>query len=240
MSAIIECENRIAEIYRDKEKERGAIQQSIAEAEEAIAAHDRELEEAICRGDEEAYSRIRKAREATLDSLEVRKRRLSQLDDKALITREEYESLVSGIMGECRRITEANKQTIAGLASQIGEIGESEKRILQRANIALHELQENVYKNEDRPRFPNGNLYPNTEKRINDYSVCEYARVVTGSGYYAMFKGLDTTGPQPVVLSSEESRRKHLESLPEEMRERMLKAEEREKKARKGGVYGIW
>ncbi len=240
MSAIIECENRIAEIYRDREKERGAIKQSIAEAEEAIAAHDRELEEAICRGDEEAYSQIRKAREATLDALEMRKRRLSQLENKALITREEYESLVNGIMGECRRITEANKQTIAGLASQIGEIGESEKHILQRANMALHELQENVYRNEDRPKLPSGKPDPRSEKRINDYSVCEYARVITGSGYYARFRGEDTTGPRPVVLSSEESRRKHLESLPEELRERMLKAEEREEKAKKGGVYGIW
>ena len=143
------AEKRINEILAARKAELDGMDELIREAQEAYEAAREAMDAATDAGDVEAFKRAREAFEDASTALMIHENRLEKLKHGALISKEEYESLVRDIYTEVGAL---DSQTLETLCTQAEAMEAEGKELLTagtRANDVLRRLQYDVYRLSD-------------------------------------------------------------------------------------------
>lgn len=173
--------NKILEGVAPQIEECGA---KIAAAEAAVSQSDKDMNEALRSGDDVAYMAAKEKKEKAEASLNAVSARMDFLKKGPLISAEEYESMVSGILGEMNEANDRDKREAVKLCEKLLVIIDRNLNMIEEGNALLHRLQFDVYRGADIPKRPDGEFvldyFGRRDKQFFDRNP------LFGWGYYAL------------------------------------------------------
>lgn len=128
----------------------------LAEADAEVVKNDKIMGEALVSGDDVAYIEAKEKRDKAEASYQVATSRLNILTRGPLISKEEYESMVSGILSEMGEANDRDKKEAVKLCEKLIAITDRNLSMIEEGNALLHRLQFDVYRGADVPRNPDG------------------------------------------------------------------------------------
>ena len=128
----------------------------IAAAETAVSQSDKDMSEALVSGDDVAYMVAKEKRDKAEASLNMASARMDVLRKGPLISAEEYESMVSGILDKMSEANDRDKREAVKLCEKLIAITDRNLSMIEEGNALLHRLQFDVYRGADVPRNPDG------------------------------------------------------------------------------------
>ena len=140
----------INKILADRKREIEDLAELVEQDDEAIAKANEEMEAATASGNVKDYQAAKASRRDALDAKEMHESRLKTLNEKPLITKEEYEKTVAGILTEVAAQDDKTKQKLAILSDQMHAEGLALDKAIEEANETLKRLQHDVYRDADR------------------------------------------------------------------------------------------
>lgn len=186
-----EAKKRIEEIEANRKKGLEELETLKEENESQIAEANKKMEEATEAGDLEAYQKAKAELRNALDAKEMYNKRYNAFLDKALITKAEYNKLVTGILEECAALDNKAKEKLAALANQMLEIGLELQETFNGSNHILAKLQHDIYKDEDRTKNAKGvvmNL-SHERKAYTNYDTVAWAKAAAKHYSYEKYTG---------------------------------------------------
>ena len=193
LKAVEEIRTRSAEIFTRHEAALARIDKEIAEASEAI----RKAEEARAKAKEEhnetefikASEDLDKAR----NSKQIRENWRRDTEREELISKEEYLELVKKAQEEIKEVAAVYQEYFIKMADQTFNKSDELLEMIRETNSALSLLQNDLYRNQDRRKGPNGNmLFLNQETKQVDpriWTIAEYGRTLGMSYFYKEVTG---------------------------------------------------
>lgn len=149
-------EDRINKILEGLEANKSECGANIAAAEADVRKADADMDEALRAGNDAAYSKAKENKDKVENSLRVARGRLDILSRGPLISKEEYESMVSGILSEMGEANDRDKKEAVKLCEKLISIAHRNLTMIEEGNALLHKLQFDVYRGDDIPKRPNG------------------------------------------------------------------------------------
>ena len=149
-------EDRINKILAGVEANVEECKSRLAEADAEVVKNDKIMGEALVSGDDVAYIEAKEKRDKAEASYQAATARLNTLTRGPLISKEEYESMVSGILSEMGEANDRDKKEAVKLCEKLIAITDRNLNMIEEGNALLHRLQFDVYRGADVPRNPDG------------------------------------------------------------------------------------
>ena len=149
-------EARINEVLAGVEAQVAECRTKIDKADADMNKAESDMNEALRSGDDVAYMEAKEKRDRAEVSLNVATARLNTLTRGPLISKEEYESMVSGILSEMGEANDRDKREAVKLCEKLIAITNRNLNMIEEGNALLHRLQFDVYRGADVPRNPDG------------------------------------------------------------------------------------
>ena len=156
--ALTEAEKKITQILTKRETETNDIKKQIEETAEAINKLSEEMEKAKQSGEVERYKEFLRKFRDNQDIKEMYSERLHELEEKPLITKEQYEAIVSDIKAKFSIKEDEANEKLYMLSEEMKKISEEMTEISSRSNKVLQKLQHDVYRDADRTRSIYGHI----------------------------------------------------------------------------------
>lgn len=148
---------RVDEALKDAAKSREETAKALTALNEKNAAEESAMNEALTSGNIEGYQQHKAALDAVKDIKAAHEKRAEILEHKELITEAEYNEMVSAIMDEARKECEKAEKLIVSHINNAIKVGAQLCEAYDDAEKVLRILQNDVYRNADRPHDNNGN-----------------------------------------------------------------------------------
>ena len=117
-------------------------------------------------------------------SLEVATGRMSILNNGPLISKEEYESMASGILDKMSEANDRDKREAVKLCEKLIAITDRNLNMIEEGNALLHRLQYDVYRGADVPRRPDGEFVLDFSGRMSKQFIDKNS--LFGWAHYAL------------------------------------------------------
>lgn len=188
--AITEVVNRIKKITADRVAETADLEERVEVAKQQQRAANEAMDEATDVVDLESYQKAKKDRRYAGDAIEMYSKRLDALENKPLISKEEYEAGVDKIMAALEEVSADAKKCIVEHMEQIRIIAAECTAEITNGNEVLHKWQHEIYGDKAEQILANGNSIhlDSLEKKFTDFSVPQFANYVLDSNFYKNFK----------------------------------------------------
>ena len=149
------------------------------------------MAEATNSGDLKAYQEAKGKRRDSEDSKEMHETRLDFLNNKALITKEEYEKSCAEIFSEIADLELESKKKLAKLSEQMEAVSLDLKTATSRANEVLHIFQHDVYRDADRSHNYKGEVreLASETKSINKSDTINWGMAGVKNQQYELITG---------------------------------------------------
>lgn len=191
LKELAKVESMINQVLADRETQLAVIQEEGVKLEQSFQLAKNEMQTAIESINVEAYKKAKEDYEKKLIEKELYERRLTDLNTKPLISKEEYENAVIKIITEMESVDEHARGEICRLSEEMNDVAIDLENKQDRANKALYNLQEVIYRGADRSRDRNGNImYLTVEsKRINKAPTIDWGKKGVNCGHYKRYTG---------------------------------------------------
>ena len=146
------------------------LQKSIEKESADISTANNAMEEATAAGDVVAYRKAKENRQSAADAKEMHEKMLNNLKKNPLISKEEYEEMVSSVFTEMNSVNDHARAELAELSEKMAAISADIKESEQRANTLLQTLQNTIYRGHDRRRDEKGEImwhFPMDDKKLD-------------------------------------------------------------------------
>ena len=177
-------EDRINKILEGLEANKSECGANIAAAEADVRKADADMDEALRAGNDAAYSKAKENKDKAENSLRVARGRLDILSRGPLISKEEYESVASGILSEMGEANDRDKKEAVKLCEKLIAIVDRNLTMIEEGNALLHKLQFDVYRGADIPRRPDGEFVLDFSGRLTKQFIDKNS--LFGWAYYAL------------------------------------------------------
>ena len=144
------------DLLTDAEKGRQETAGTIASLAEKIATEEREAKAELQRVNVEKYQQHKAALDAAKDIKAAHEERAEIIKGKALITAEEYDEMVNAIIDEAKAQRLKAIKDIVNYINKAAEVGADLCEAYTDADEVLGVLQNDIYRNADRPHDSNG------------------------------------------------------------------------------------
>lgn len=181
--AVTETDKKITQILTQRETETGDIKKQIEEVTENINKLNTDLEKARKSGETESYKEVLKNIRDNQDTLKMHNERLTELEEKPLITPGEYEALVSDIRVSFSMAEDEANEKLYKLSKEMEKVADEMTELLDRSNKTLRRLQHDVYRDADRKRTIYGYIC-DSPISINKNSTIYWGKVPTQTQPY--------------------------------------------------------
>lgn len=171
ITAIESVENRIEEITSTIKEKLAKLDSERAEAADKIRAAEAAAETAIREEDEAAYLVARREIAEEQHRIEYLDRQTKRISEGALITLEEYDDGILGILQEMHAHQADAEQELDKIADIADKAYQEFNALFVRANEALQAWQREAYRYEDLPKDKNGRHVPTRPKSYRDQSM---------------------------------------------------------------------
>lgn len=172
-----------------------AVDETTASVEAAKANKEKaekQAEKALSNGNVDEYQKAQKAIEKADATIYVHSNLLNKLKEEPIISRAEYESMVSDVLAELNKTVTEDRKKVIALIDQIAEIAQKEKETVDYGNVLLKKLQHDLYRDQDcttvdRNGYKRHDSYK--EKRFKDLEVRYLADAILQDQRYKKFGG---------------------------------------------------
>ena len=151
-------EARINEVLAGVEAQVAECRTKIDKADADMNKAESDMNEALRSGDDVAYTEAKEERDRAEVSLNVATARLNTLTRGPLISKEEYESMVSEILSKMGEANDRDKKEAVKLCEKLLTIANRNLSMIEEGDKLLHKLQYDVYRAADIPRDKSGEL----------------------------------------------------------------------------------
>ena len=145
-SKVEHLEKRIESILKNREDELTELRNSVVADRQKAEEAGKALEAATAANNFVAYRKAKAEREMAADLAALHEARTRMLEEKELVSGEEYATVRDAVLEEVSAILAASKAKAAGLLADLESIAESDRAIIARANNALRKWQETIYR----------------------------------------------------------------------------------------------
>lgn len=181
-------EKKVLELDERRKLEISDLEVSIEKHKKAMEQADNASADAYAKADLLGYHKAQDEHRAEYDAVCMLSDKLNNLKRQQYLTKAEYESMVSEIMGELDAVTAEGNKKLCGLIEQMKPIMEETEEAIKRGNELLTILQRDLYKDPKYLGTPEM-ARCSYEKRYRNHSVSDYASEQLGSYYYKNMKG---------------------------------------------------
>lgn len=176
------AEAKAKKILNDRETEINDITKQISDAEVAMVTAKKEMELATNKSDLIAYKKSKQQYSDAQISTEMYSKRLDALENKPLISKDDYDKLIDSIFDEMDEALDETEAQFIKLFSSAHEISKELMSAGEKANEIIKMIQSNVYKDADRLRAANGTIVDRQKEFSKHYDTCRWGD--TGYKYY--------------------------------------------------------
>lgn len=191
---LFDTESRIAAILEERTAETIDREAKLSKAETDKAAATRRMEEATRTGDEKAYRKAKEERNIAADAAEMYQARIDALNNKPLVSEEEYSETAAAIIAECEKYCEERKAQVLQLFDKMKQITIETRDTIRHTNKVLHEWQHTINRGADIRHYANGGPMVQDEKRINNRELEIFIDSILSEQSYRQLVGLPTFG----------------------------------------------
>lgn len=172
-----ETETRINGILQNRDEKIVTLQAKLEKAREALQAAEKEAAASTEAEDVKAYQKAKADRADAAAAAELFERRISDLKDKPLISKGEYEKTVADLMNAITTEDNAAREKIAASINTIQQLGNELNASIKYGNELLHQLQHDVFKDPAEMICANGNAVhiSSLEKEYKDFAAVRLA-----------------------------------------------------------------
>ena len=140
-----QMEKRIESILKNREEELTALRNSVTADRQKAEDAGKALEAATAANDIDAYRKAKAEKEMAADLAALHEARTRMLEEKELVTEEEYISVRDSVLDEVSALVAANNAKAARLLAELESIAANDQTIIDRANNALLRWQKDIY-----------------------------------------------------------------------------------------------
>lgn len=193
IKSVKEMESRSKEILRRRESDIADREEKLEAAKKAEATAQAAAEAAVVSGDKDAYHAAQMDIGWAKESIDMCTKRLHDLKEEALVSKEEYETKVAAVFADVNAKIAEEKAQIVALVGEMQKIAAADKAMRDRADAVLQEWQETIYRYADAKdkvyMKAYGEVSPHDKKEIKDNSVSEFVSIVLGLPVYSTISG---------------------------------------------------
>ena len=108
-----------------------------------------------------------------------------------MISRAEYESMVSDVLAAIAETVDGYKADIVALVDKMADIRDAESEVLNRGNTLLKKLQHDLYRDADRTRDQAGRMMnlQHENKRFDDFNIPSLVNSTLNNDCYTKIGG---------------------------------------------------
>lgn len=192
-------EARINEVLAGVEAQKAECRTKIDKADADMNKAESDMNEALRSGDDVAYISAKEERDRAEASLNVATARLNTFTRGPLISKEEYESMVSGILSKMGEANDRDKREAVKLCEKLIAITDRNLSMIEEGNALLHRLQYDVYRGADIPRNKNtGEFVLDFSGRLSKQFIDKNS--LFGWAYYALKNCVQYTALRDSVI----------------------------------------
>jgi len=155
MKTLNEIQTYLTEKTAENKKEVAATKENIRKTEQTIQKANEELIVAETEVDVERYNKAKDTIWAANHAKELYQKQLDKLKCEPLISKSEYNKLLTQITPAANTIHEEQNERAAVLISELRNISKESVQTQDQANKLMHQLQREIYK-EPKGKIPNG------------------------------------------------------------------------------------
>lgn len=172
---IKEINKHAKELLKAAEEEREAIQNEINLLSNEISNKEKEIDNNIFTGSETDFKSNSKALEDLKAQREFKILRVEQIGNKQIITQEDYNKMINGVMDEFKKEMDVLTTQLVAKSEEMAEIGAKLEELAEFTNNTLELIQHDLYKDRDRQKI-NGHTIGGIDKKTVDRSIYTFIR----------------------------------------------------------------
>ena len=169
------------------QKEVAGYRERIEALHTTIQGAENAMVEATNNVDAAAYGKAKQVKTSAADELEMLEKRLAQVEEQPMITREEYEKMRAALREEYDKDLEKYRKKIAPIVKEVVKMGEESSAYIERIDAMRLKLQREVMKISG--QYPYGKevkpedqwKYNTANDIIDSYPVTWFATTVKGT-----------------------------------------------------------
>lgn len=186
-SKIDYLDNLIKTILENRKNELSVLTEAVTAGKQKMEDANRAIETATTAADLEGFRKAKAERELAADVIALNEARIKMLEEKELVSREEYETVLTSVVDEVGTLLAANRAKAANLLAELESIAQNDSEIINRVNPLLRKWQVEIYHDPDLMR--NGNLIEEKIKRCKLSPVTTYVYQTNGRNDYREIVG---------------------------------------------------
>ena len=177
--------DQIEKILTNSQSEIETCSGKIEAAKKEVEKAEADMSAALLSGNDTAYIAAKKDRDNAEESLRMFTDRMDVLANGPLISAEQYNSMVTEIMGAIEKANTADKKEAAKLCEKLIALAKKNLAMIEDGNATLHSLQYDVYRGDDIPKRSNGEFVLDFSGRRDKQFVDNNS--LFGWAHYALF-----------------------------------------------------
>lgn len=163
------------------------LQKLIENDDAAIEAAEVAAMQATDKSDLEAFQAAKRDKQNAIDAKEMHTNLRATLCKKPLIAKSDYDATIAAIYEEAHADEAEAIAELAELTERMSKIADGLEALRLRANHALHRVQNDVYRNADRPRSERGTLLATGEKKVSFEGCYKWGKAATDTIGYKQY-----------------------------------------------------
>lgn len=188
LKTVTDAQKYMEKIIKDRNRDAGQAAEMIEAEGKKIIELDARMEAAAVSGNHEAFKKAKQEKQEAVEAKEMYERQLAALNEKPLISDEEYRRMVNGIFKDFNTRNAAAKDNLFRLSKEMLSIAKEMQTAINEANEVLYHLQHDLYHDADRLKGKNGACYnPSDKKEIKDYSAMRWGESATKNTWYQQY-----------------------------------------------------
>ena len=172
---IKEINKHANELLRVAEEEREAIQNEINLLSNEISNKEKEIDNNIFTGSETDFKNNSKTLEDLKAQRDFKTLRAEQIKNKQLLTQEDYNKMINGVMAEFKKEMEVLTTQLVAKSEEMAEIGAKLEELAEYTNNTLDLIQHDLYRDCDRQKIK-GHTIGELDKKTVDKSIYTFIR----------------------------------------------------------------
>lgn len=181
MTTLNELHNKVNDMMEDNKNELIECKLKIKELEETYRLAEKELAIAEKEVDPEKYTKVKEDMWVANHTKELYIKQLEKLENDSLLSKEEYEKLLTDITLAANTIHEEQNDKAAELIAELIIISRESSEVYNMANNIIKTLQYDVYKDKDALVSASGNIVTQPRKYDKQDTVHNF--------YYSKLQG---------------------------------------------------
>lgn len=172
-SKIAEAQELIEKLRTEQGNEIRKARESLTAAKELLHNANDAMTEAYAKADVKTYHKAQDDIRSAQDAISMYEAKLTELNKMPLISKAEYEDIVSGIYAELKDVSLQAKKEFIEYVDNMQPVADEVRKAIEKGNRVLLTLQTEIYK--DERLLTAGSSQEYLKKQFKDYTAVNFA-----------------------------------------------------------------